>query len=54
MDGSSFIGTDAAQDLIACPQCDALYRLGECAHGRSAPSARAATPCCCRRGGGPA
>jgi paraquat-inducible protein A len=47
MDGSGFIDAvgDArgAQDLIACPQCDALYRMGEVAPGQRAVCARCHT-----------
>lgn len=43
MDGSGFIGTIPAQDLVACPQCDALYRLGDVPHGQSARCTRCHT-----------
>ncbi len=43
MDGSGFLDTRAAQDLIACPECDALYRVGEVAPGQRAVCARCHT-----------
>lgn len=43
MDGSGYIGTTPAQDLVACPQCDALYRLGTVPQGQSARCTRCHT-----------
>ena len=43
MDGSGFIEADVARDLIACPECDALYRLAEVAPGQRAICARCHT-----------
>ena len=42
-DGTGFIGAEGLEGLIACPECDALYRAAEVAPGTRAVCARCHT-----------